>query len=88
MTKQIKTFFEVMCEMFKPMPTFDRISLEMMKFCVPEFDVRTKLQEQDLVTYIPQDYLYSRLHEIEDETWNYVVNIHPGTIEKEIVNQR
>lgn len=72
--------------MFKPLPSFDRVSLEMLKFSVLE-ETEQK-QETELITIIPQDYLYSRLHEIEDDTWNYVVNIHPATMNSDIANDR
>lgn len=84
--KTLTTYLEIVFEMFKPLPSFDRVSLEGLKFAAPEEP--EKKQETELITMIPQDYLYSRLHEIEDDTWNYVVNIHPSTMNSDLSNDR
>ncbi len=75
--KSIITFFNIVFDLLQPQTSLDRISLQMIRFEVPERKVELK---SSVVSFIPKDYLYYQVHEIEDDTWNYVASVHDKAV--------
>ncbi len=48
------------------------------------FDVPDSTEPKPVVAFIPKDYLYYQVHEIEDDTWNYVASVHDKAVGDDI----
>lgn len=79
--KSIITFFNIVFDLLQPQPSYDRVSLQMIRFEVPETKQELK---SSVVSFIPKDYLYYQVHEIEDDTWNYVASVHDKAVGDDI----
>jgi hypothetical protein len=79
MMKTIFEFFNVLFEHVQPVSSYDRITLEMIRFKAPE-----SVGHRPIASIIPKDYLYYQVHEIEDDTWNYVASVHNKAVGDDI----
>lgn len=70
-----------MFDLLQPQPSYDRVSLQMIRFEVPETQPEPK---SSVVSFIPKDYLYYQVHEIEDDTWNYIASVHDKAVGDDI----
>jgi len=80
--KSLNNIFNIVCDLLQPGPSLDRVSLDMVRFDAPE---TAKVSKKAVASYIPRDYLYYQVHEIEDDTWNYIATVHASDVNLEEV---
>lgn len=74
--KTLQNILNLVCDLLRSNHSPDRVSLHMVQFSL---DAKTVVEQQrDWVPFIPREYLNLQVHDIADDTWNYIAEASRG----------